>query len=80
MVAIVDLDRDGHADLLTGGYDERFIRYLRGKGDGTFLPEARIDTSWADVRGFAVADFNGDGKPDIAVTDNGPTLHVFLAN
>jgi hypothetical protein len=77
-VAVVDLNRDGHLDLLSGGYDERFIRFLRGRGDGTFLSEVKIATSWSDVRGLAAADFNGDGKLDLAVADNGPTVHVFM--
>lgn len=77
-VAVVDLDRDGYLDLLAGGYDERFIRFYRGKGDGKFLPEIKIGTSWSDARGLAAADFNGDRKLDLAVADNGATIHVFV--
>jgi hypothetical protein len=79
-VAVVDLDRDGHLDLLAGGYDERFVRFVRGKGDGTFFSEIRIPTSYSDVRGLAVADFNGDGKLDLAVADNGASVFVFIGN
>ncbi len=77
-IALADLNRDGHLDLLAGGFDERFVRFLPGKGDGSFLAEVRIDMGWANARGVAAADFNGDRKLDLAVADNGPTLHVFI--
>jgi hypothetical protein len=36
--------------------------YLLGNGDGTFRPE----TALFGLSGFTTADFNGDGKLDIA--------------
>jgi hypothetical protein len=37
---------------------------LQGEGDGTFLPSVAYNAGAAGV--IAVADFNGDGRVDIA--------------
>ncbi|MDR3726332.1 MAG: FG-GAP-like repeat-containing protein [Terracidiphilus sp.] len=58
-----DFNRDGHRDVLMsveGGIAELF-----GKGDGSFASLANYDLG-QNVGAVAVADFNGDGKPDIA--------------
>lgn len=39
-----------------------------------------IATGFTSLDGLAVADFNGDGKPDIAVTDNGDKRVVVYLN
>jgi hypothetical protein len=78
---VADFDGDHHPDVLTGS--ETTLTFLHGNGDGslagyrkTFLET--IDTAGAEVgiylreslTGLAVADFNGDGKPDlVALTD-----------
>ena len=60
-----DFNNDGNLDLATpveGG-----IALLFGKGDGTFASADVYDVG--QITGAAaVADFNGDGAPDIAVT------------
>jgi len=60
-----DFNGDGHIDLaiaVEGG-----IELLFGKGDGTFASADFYDLNHT-VGGAAVADFNGDTFPDIAVT------------
>ena len=39
---------------------------MLGKGDGTFQPEV-LFPSGPNPQAIAVADFNGDGKPDLAI-------------
>jgi hypothetical protein len=60
-----DFNADGHLDVAMGV--EGGIAILPGKGDGTFA-SADVYDMGQEVGGAAVADFNGDGKPDIAVT------------
>jgi uncharacterized protein (DUF2141 family) len=74
---VVDLNGDGHQDLvfaMDGG-----IGVSLGNGDGTFsamtgLPSGSFPGLYF---GLAVADFNGDGKPDIAATDFGSPFGGF---
>jgi hypothetical protein len=49
-----------------------------GNGDGTFQPARRLD-GVVDPTSLVVADFNGDGIPDLAVTGIGGVF-VFLGN
>ena len=57
-----------------------------GKGDGTFSNRTQNNTSvgtlYTAARGVAVADFNGDGWPDIVVSNPGTEIavRVFLNN
>ena len=76
-VATGDLDGDGHLDLAAGGYDEGFVRVLRGAGDGTFAAVSPI-ASGALALSVAVADLNGDGKPDVAVQAGAGSMSIFL--
>jgi hypothetical protein len=43
------------------------IRSMLGKGDGTFASPIDLDTNFRAFAGLAVADFNRDGVPDLAV-------------
>lgn len=58
-----DLTGDGIADLVIGTYFG-VIRILAGRGDGTFSALAPLG-AMSDVPAVAVADVNGDSKPDI---------------
>jgi len=74
-LAVVDLDGDGTADLWLGKADTgvystgrrgALMHFLLGKGDGSFAGAPVVAAP--GVRGapsFAVADFSGDGKPDL---------------
>jgi Tfp pilus assembly protein PilF len=72
----VDIEADGDLDIVLGA-KEGVPTVLRNNGDGTFLaihPFGGI----SGVRGFAWADFDGDGNPDAAIIDGTGHLHVFM--
>ena len=72
-VAIADLNGDGKPDLVVtnAGLAEGVIGVLLGKGDGTFLPVVTYNSGGDYAYSVAVADINGDGKPDLLVADCG---------
>jgi enediyne biosynthesis protein E4 len=88
-VAVADFDGDGRDDIALSqnffGVDPESARLdagvgliLLGNGDGTFRsasPDQSGVRAWGEGRGLAVADFDGDGRPDLAMAQfGGPTL------
>ena len=69
-VELVDLDLDGHLDLVAVDYRAAGIDVWMGDGRGGFeaCPESGLPGGRADLRGWglAVGDANGDGLPDVA--------------
>jgi hypothetical protein len=70
-VAIADVSGDGIPDLLvaTGSTAGGLVGVLTGKGDGTFNPEVTYGSGGITPLALAVADVNGDGKPDVVVAN-----------
>ena len=71
-IAAVDLDGDGKLDLVTGSGTGDSVNVFRNVSSGGLLTTnsfaARVDfgtPGWMHT--VSVADFNGDGKPDIGV-------------
>jgi hypothetical protein len=68
-----DFNGDGKTDVVTvehlGGLTNTLAVSL-GNGDGTFQPPAALAAGTQPLAA-AVADLNGDGKPDLVVADNG---------
>jgi len=78
-----DINRDGHVDLVGAnfgklGSDVGGITVLLGKGDGTFQPAANVPAG-SNPRLVAVADFNGDKKPDAVVANETVTFAESLS-
>jgi len=85
-VALADFDADGINDLAVANADGNTIDIFLGTGTGNgFWGTASRTLRGAEgaplksPQGIAAADFNGDGLPDIAVTNyNGASVVVFL--
>ena len=83
-VAIADVNGDGKPDLLvvSGFYN---VGVLLGNGDGTFqpvvfYPDGGVVSNEFNYQSIAVADVNGDGKPDLLVANASPGIGVLLGN
>jgi hypothetical protein len=84
---LVDMDRDGINDLLVGDMGAFFpadhkkgaVIWLRGLGKGKFSAAFWLD-DWPRVADVETADFNGDGRNDLAVAAFGwrTTGHVAI--
>ena len=64
-LAVADLDRDGHPDILVG-YVEAPSAAFFGNARGRRFTRVPFGDGLGTVYGFAVADLDGDGYPDIA--------------
>lgn len=82
-LAIGDFNLDGKLDLAVANNASHNVSILLGNGDGTFREAQNYlaDTGHWGAYSVAVADFNGDKKPDLAVanfSDN--TVGILLGN
>ena len=72
-VAIADVNGDGHPDLIVGAFcltwptcnNGGIVSVLLNNGDGTFQTAVTYGSGGDYVYAVAVADVNGDGKPDL---------------
>ncbi len=86
-LAVADVNRDNHPDIVVGDYDSETVNVLLNDGTGKFAPAAGSPFSVGmQVLGLEVADFNGDGKLDIATAGFGncspgpSTIRVSIGN
>ena len=81
--AASDLDNDGHPDLLVVRWSEAATRteltVHPGNGDGTFR-EAKLIAAGHQMTFVLAADFNGDGRQDVATGEEPETVRVFPGN
>ena len=75
-IAVADVNGDRKLDLLlaaeftrNGNFPASSAAVLLGNGDGTFQAPKTYDAGGVFANGIAVADVNGDGKPDLLVAN-----------
>jgi hypothetical protein len=81
-LASADVDNDGHLDLITADGSSNSITVWRNTALGAasgFVNSGSI-TVGADPVALAVADFNRDNLPDVAVADAGDSTATVLLN
>ncbi len=86
-VVVADVNGDGKPDLLIANVCDAeldcqygTIGVLLGNGDGTFQPAVSYDSGGLGADFLAVADVNGDGKPDIIVANRCDEISGNCAN
>jgi len=95
-VAVADVNADGKPDLVvanncgnsSGCKSEGTLGVLLDNGDGTFQTAVTYDSGGYGATSVAIADVNGDGKPDLLVVnacgisncDSSSTVGVLLGN
>lgn len=76
-VALDDLNGDGFIDMAVANYKGN-ASIFRNRGNGSFFPEEQVVTG-KNSTGIIAADFNEDGRPDLAVSNLGSgytTVHI----
>jgi hypothetical protein len=82
-IVSADFNGDGIPDLAVPLYGSNQIAILLGNGNGTFAAPvmASVPGSIVDIAQVVVADFNGDGIPDLAVIDSDNSIvDILLGN
>jgi len=90
-VSVGDVDGDGHEDLFvsqnlfavplgTPRLDAGRGLWLRGDGQGGFVPMSGQQTGitvYGEQRSAALSDYDGDGRLDVVVSQNGAATKVY---
>jgi hypothetical protein len=84
-IACGDIDGDGRDDIAVAngeaeGFDVNDVGFFLGKGDGTFPALALRLTAGETVQDIAFADYNGDGRLDLAVVNRDTDTVSILLN
>jgi uncharacterized repeat protein (TIGR01451 family) len=75
-VQVADMNGDGILDLVAPSANG--VTVSLGNGDGTFRTVG--SPAYGSSAAFAIGDFNGDGRSDVAVVGSHTGVNVFLGN
>jgi hypothetical protein len=81
-IAVADMNGDGNPDLVLPNHQAPTITVLLGDGKGSFRPAPGSPVnahSNPHPHGVAVADFDGDGRPDVVTDSWGENRFELLA-
>jgi hypothetical protein len=81
LIALADFDRNGRLDFAVTGHDSNDVVVMHAGGlvNLLFVPIVAIEGVTPHNHGLAVADFNVDGVPDLATSNNsGNSVSVLL--
>lgn len=76
-IAVADYNGDGNQDFAGGNSTTNNISVLLGNGTGAFTLGTPVNVGFANI-GITAADFNGDGKSDLLVSQLGNPAAVSL--
>jgi len=77
----LDVDNDGHVDLVVADNTNSVLAILRNKGNGDFETPSRTAMNPSSASELYAADLNGDGVIDLLATsqaNNSPQVAVFM--
>ncbi len=75
-VAVGDFNLDGRPDVVSGGYDG--VEIFMGNGSGSFRYGVTVSTDAYSVEYLTVADFNNDGRLDVAAAQYWDPIAILL--
>jgi hypothetical protein len=67
-IAIADMDKEGHLDVITANSDSASITLLTGDGMGNVFSYPKFNAGTVPM-GLAIADMDGDHNPDVVVSN-----------